>query len=484
MSKPNNTREKMGYDPDSPYADMPEWAIEQDDENEGKVEEKPQKESTSKGGKRMRGGRPKSTKKDSPPITQPSGMSDNEEEDLPEEISEEDFMNEILGDYSEDTGGPATESGPQFTNMNIEDDSLEYEEYIPEEEIQPAPLPETQESFADTYVGDEIVTDALEEAGLGKRDKKKMTIFVADDLPVFSTEFTVSSIKSVIDPTLEYKNLYISIRAFVNDIYSVTQVKEAAFETFKLLHYLLDAIMLHADKVGTTNDYTKVLDQHFLNTFADINAKRLTKRPNGARVTAGTKYMLFPRDTSPAGFKIWVHEDTNPMEAFNWYMKQLEVMSEVVNIKTYLDNQSNPNQQSVMPQQQIDTRNINNVIVCRGDEDAQNAPPDSTISYYATKLNYSQRQNGVIWQFWMPTINNWRNQDIQGSQGIYMYVSDRNVVLFNEAKNNAVLPPYIENGETMECSVIVIARKLQSAKGFTYYEPESFVRPDPSYSPQ
>lgn len=343
-----------------------------------------------------------------------------------------------------------------------------------------------------------------------------------NETSLWSVEWTIPNIYSLDasgNEIASYKDVVCSIRTYANDTYGQNEIAEASKWVFAMVHTVMDAVRKHSDQIHPDGgiDYLETIDPTILDMLTSFRKRMLNKRLGYPRITVKCRYG-FKMPGSNVDVKVEAYEHTDPLDCYAGIMKYLETMrrielihksisEKVIDQRKQTFNQNNGQQssyqqapaQSQAPTQQrqqapayqqnnggqrpqspppkSNNGNIINdnqngtgeIINCRYDEDAQNAPYGSTIAYHAVRVFRKDQK----FNFYMDAESKGR------PRGIYAYETGRGASpVIEQALKDGRLPP-LQNDEATDYEVTIIALKLQTQNGYARYDVKDIIRKQP-----
>lgn len=333
-----------------------------------------------------------------------------------------------------------------------------------------------------------------------------------NETSLWSIEWTIPTIRTIDVNGVEiasYKDVVCSVRSYANDAYNVKQVSEASRWVFAMIHTTMDAIRKHAHQINMDStkdvDYLAIMDPGMLNILTSFRKHMLDKRLGYPRITVKCRYG-FKMPESNVDVKVEAYEHTDPLEFYAGTMISLEPMRRIENMHRKLEEQiidqrkqlfgngqqglpvvepqnaspaqnytSNPapgySAQSAQPAQNVPNAGVgtSTLLDCRTDDDAQNAEFNTLIAYHADRV---YRKDGKF-NFYMPTAS---SDQRARPKGIYAYEQGKGAsTVIEQALRDGRLPP-LQNGESTNYDVTIIALKLPTQSGAAKYEVKDIIR--------
>ena len=332
-----------------------------------------------------------------------------------------------------------------------------------------------------------------------------------NETSIWNIEWTIPTIRTVDANGVEiasYKDVVCSVRKYANDIYTVEQVSDTSRWVFAMIHTIMDAVRKHSHQINVDPNqkvnYLEIMDPGMLDIISSFRKRMLDKRFGYPRITVKCRYG-FKMPESNVDVKIEAYEHTDPVEFYSDIMTSLEPMRRIENMHRKLEEQiiqnrkelfgngqaplpvapvassapttnytSNPapgyQQRAAAPQAQANTNpGTGEILDCRTDDDAQNAGFNTLLAYHATRV---YRKDGKF-NFYMPVGG---SDQRARPKGIYAYEQGKGASpVIEQALRDGRLPP-LQNGESTDYDVTIIALKLPTQSGAAKYEVKDIIR--------
>lgn len=344
-----------------------------------------------------------------------------------------------------------------------------------------------------------------------------------NETALWSGEWTIPVIRTIDGTGVEvasYKDVVCSFRTYANDSYSADQVSDAVWWVFAMVHTAMDAVRKHSHQITPEGnvDYIEIMDPTMRDILSGFRKRMLDKRLGYPRITIKCRYG-FKLTDSAVDIKMEAYEHTDPLDFYVGMMKYLQPMRriELMHQKIeaqiiaqrkqifgdpvaqaqpqrtqppqspqqpqspqggYISQSPQPQQtgysaqraQSAPPTQSAPSDSgAANILDCRNDDDAQNAPYNTLIAYHAVRVF---RKDGKF-NFYMPPAS---SDQRARPRGIYAYEQGKGASpVMEQALKDGRLPP-LDNGEAAEFDVTIIALKLQTQSGSAKYDIKDIIR--------
>jgi hypothetical protein len=252
-------------------------------------------------------------------------------------------------------------------------------------------------------------------------------------------------------------------------------------------------------------DYLAIMDPGMLDILTSFRKHMLDKRLGYPRITVKCRYG-FKMPESNVDVKVEAYEHTDPLEFYVGTMVSLEPMRRIENMHRKLEEQiieqrkqlfGNGQQTlpTVQPAFAAPAQNYtsnpapgysaqaapapspntgggvgtDSLLDCRTDDDAQNAPFNTLLAYHATRV---YRKDGKF-NFYMPVAG---SDQRARPKGIYAYEQGKGASpVIEQSLRDGRLPP-LQNGESTDYDVTIIALKLPTQSGAAKYEVKDIIR--------
>lgn len=323
-----------------------------------------------------------------------------------------------------------------------------------------------------------------------------------NETSLWSMEWTIPTIRTVDTNGVEiasYKDVVCQVRNYANDAYTIRQISDASRWVFAMIHTSMDAIRKHSHQINLEPnkevDYLAIMDPAMRDILTSFRKHMLNKRLGYPRVTVKCRYG-FKMPDSNVDVKVEAYEHTDPLDFYVGTMISLEPMRRIENMHRKLEEQiieqrkmlfGNGQEQlpTVQPAQASPSYQSNpapgysaqaapptgtaTVLDCQADDDAQNAPFNTLLAYHATRV---YRKDGKF-NFYMPTAS---GDQRARPKGIYAYEQGKGAsTVIEQALRDGRLPP-LQNGESTDYNVTIIALKLTTQSGAAKYEVKDIIR--------